>query len=450
MQQFDMIILGAGKGTRMNAALPKILHPLAGLPLVHHVCHLAHTLNVQLCVTVIAPDMKDVEQSLVTHFPKNKIAYQDKPLGTGHAVACAVDQVTLNSPYTLVHFADTPLVEATLIQEALSFMTAHAHHGVCVIGFDCPRDNAYGRVLLKENGTVDRIVEYKNATDQERHTLLCNSGLMLFRTQALKDVITSLKPNALTGEYYLTDAIELLQERGMDCGVLKGSEDDLRGINSQAELAQCEALYQHKCRQKFMTQGVTLLDPQSVYFSYDTQVAADVVIEPHVFFGPGVRVESGAHIYGFSHIQGAVIGQGAKVGPFARLRPGAVLGQDTRVGNFVEIKNTTLGQGSKASHLTYLGDAEIGTHVNIGAGTITCNYDGYRKSKTIIEDGVFIGSNSALIAPISIGQGALVAAGSTLTKDVPADALTVARAPQKDLPQGGKKFRSKALQEKVA
>jgi bifunctional UDP-N-acetylglucosamine pyrophosphorylase / glucosamine-1-phosphate N-acetyltransferase len=427
----NILILAAGKGTRMRSALPKVLHPLAGFPLIWHVRRTAEALAPQALVGIIGPEQEMDPVAVLFHpWP---VAVQAERLGTGHAVQTGVAALpadTASDSLTVVLYGDTPLLQADIIRGMADRLLAVPAAALCVLGFHTADSTAaYGR-LETAQGQVQAIVEYADASPAQRALTLCNSGVMVFRHGALLQLLPLLENTNSKGEYYLTDTVRHARALGLECLVAETASDAVLGVNSRAELAVLEGLLQARLRQRHLDAGVTLLAPDTVTFAADTVLAADVLIEPHVFFGPGVTVDTGVTIRGFSHIEGAAIGAGCVVGPFARLRPGTVLAEDVRIGNFVETKAARLGTGAKANHLSYLGDADIGAHSNIGAGTITCNYDGVRKSRTVLGEGVFVGSNTALVAPVTIGDGALIGAGSVITRDVEPGALALSRAEQ--------------------
>ncbi len=407
----------------MRSALPKVLHKVAGLSLVGHALRNALAAQIDRLAVVIGPDRPDVRAEIL-----QQVFEQHERLGTAHAALQARPALAAGCTSVILAFGDTPLVRAQTLQ-ALADAVERGGAGVAVMGFRPADPTGYGRILLQE-GTVSAIREHKDANAEERAVPLCNGGLMALAGAHALALLEAIDNKNAQSEYYLTDCVALARARGLSVALIEVEAQEALGVNDRAQLAQCEGVMQTRLREHHLLAGVTLHAPETVFFAMDTHIAADVVVEPHVVFGQQVVIETGAVIHAFSHLEGARVGQGASVGPFARLRPGTVLGADTKVGNFVEIKNTALHEGAKASHLSYLGDAEIGAHANIGAGTITCNYDGYNKYRTIIGAAAFIGSNSALVAPVSIGAGALVGAGSTITQNVPADALALTRAPQ--------------------
>jgi len=444
-----VVLLAAGKGTRMKSDIPKVLHPIAGQPMVRHALAAADALGAERCVVVVGPGMEDVERA-VAPLPT---AVQRRQQGTADAVLAARDVLAdfhdgRGEPTVLVLYADTPLIRTETLARMVEARRAGA--AVVVLGFRPDDPAEYGRLLLDGAGGLQAIVEYRDADEAQRAVTLCNSGVMAVSAAMLWDLLDRVGNDNAKGEYYLTDIVALARADGLACSVVEGDAAEVLGVNSRNDLAVAEMAWQRARRAAAMADGATLLDPDTVWFSHDTRVGRDVVIGPSVVFGPGVTIADGAEIRAFSHLEGAEVGSGATVGPFARLRPGARIAAQARVGNFVEIKNALLGEGAKANHLSYVGDAEVGAGANIGAGTITCNYDGYLKHRTEIGAGAFIGSNTALVAPVSVGEGALVGAGSTITTDVPADAIAVTRAPQTVKRRAARIYRERKLAEKAA
>ncbi len=444
------VILAAGRGTRMKSARPKVMHEVAGLPMVGHVVKLALSLDCSNIALVTAPGMDDVAACARALAGEVDVAIQKEQHGTAHAVLAAKPVLGDVEGILLVLYGDTPLLTKATVEQLLAALHDDKHCAVAVLGFVPEDAGAYGRLVLAADGTLEKIVEAKDATDDEREIELCNSGVMAIRGALAWSLLEKIKNTNAKKEYYLTDIAHIARAAGYTALVVEADADEVLGVNARGELALAEAIFQYRARQKFMDAGVTLIDPDSVFFAADTVIAPDVVIEPNVFFGPGVSIASGAHIKAFSHIEGASIGANTTVGPFARLRPGTTLGADVKIGNFVELKAADVKGGAKISHLSYIGDASVGEDANIGAGTITCNYDGYLKYKTTIGNNVFIGSNSALVAPVTIGDGAMVGAGSVITEDVAADALALARGKQTALVDGAKTFRDKKSAEKKA
>ncbi|ARU01130.1 bifunctional protein GlmU [Yoonia vestfoldensis] len=421
-----VIILGAGLGTRMNSDLPKVLHPIAGAPMLVHAMQAAMVLDPLRCVVVAGYEAAQVEKAALAHDPDVTVVVQGEQLGTGHAVAQAQAALADFDGDALVLYGDTPFIRPDTLE---AMIEARQSHDIVVLGFEAEEPGRYGRLIVKD-GQLDRIVEYKDASEDERAVTLCNSGVIAADCATLFDLVAAIGNDNAAGEYYLTDIIAIARARGLTATVVECAEAETLGINSRFELAQAEAVFQNAARMTALDDGVTLVAPETVYFAYDTVIGRDAVIEPNVVFGPGVTVESGAMIRAFSHLEGCHVSRGAIVGPYARLRPGAELAENTRIGNFVEVKNAVIAEGAKVNHLSYIGDAEIGPRSNIGAGTITCNYDGVSKHQTSIGADVFIGSNTMLVAPVNVGDAAMTASGSVITRDVPPGDLAVARARQ--------------------
>ncbi len=432
------IILAAGKGTRMKSKLPKVMHELAGRSMLGHVLGSVARLDAKRTAVVVGPDMEAVSQAVAPV----ACVVQPEPLGTGDAVKAARDVLDGFEGAVLVLFGDTPFISSATLVNMIEARRADPAPAVVVLGFRPADPGAYGRLVV-DGGGLQAIVEARDASPEELAIDLCNSGVMAIDGQELFALIDAIGNDNAKGEFYLTDIVRIARGRGLTCVHIEADESELLGVNSRADLAVAEAIMQQSLRAGAMAGGVTLTDPSSVWFSFDTELASDVTIGPNVFFGPGVSVAAGAQIKAFSHIEGAQIAAGATVGPFARLRPGARIGEGARVGNFVEIKNALLEPGAKVNHLSYVGDARVGTGANVGAGTITCNYDGFNKSHTDIGAGAFIGSNTALVAPVKIGDGAIVGAGSTISKDVAGDALALTRAEQAVVKGWAAKFRER-------
>lgn len=438
MTAIAAIILAAGKGTRMKSDLHKVLHPVAGRPMLLHLMDSVDSLAPERKVVVVgdkADQLRDVLGDTAD------IALQEPQLGTGHAVQQAEGALAGFAGDVLILYGDVPFVPAATMRDMLARLHAPDAPAVVVLGFDAADPHHYGRVIADGGGRIARMVEYKDANDAERACTICNSGLMAVRAADLFALLARVTNANAAGEYYLVDIVNLAIADGRACALVLTQEADVQGINSRAELAGAETAWQARRRRRAMDDGVTLVAPESVWFSHDTEIGRDVLIEPNVWFGPGVRIADTVVIRGFSHIEGATIGSGAEIGPFARLRPGTELGEKAKIGNFVEVKKSRIGRGAKANHLTYLGDADVGAGANVGAGTITCNYDGFLKYRTEIGEGAFIGSNSALVAPVSIGAGAIVAAGSVITADLQPDALGIARGNQENKPNWARRFR---------
>ncbi|MBK8862241.1 MAG: bifunctional UDP-N-acetylglucosamine diphosphorylase/glucosamine-1-phosphate N-acetyltransferase GlmU [Sphingomonadales bacterium] len=433
------VILAAGKGTRMKSDLHKVLHPIAGKSMLMHLLDSVEALGPMRKVVIVGSGKEQLETAVAG--TGCAIAVQEPQLGTGHAVQQAEVALSGFDGDVLILYGDVPFVPADTMRVMLARLGEADQPAVVVLGFEPSDGLQYGRVIASDSGRIEKMVEYKDATPAERDCRLCNSGLMAVRSQDLFALLSRVGKDNAAGEYYLVDIVNIAIADGRACAVITTDPFDVAGINSRAELAEMEAQWQARRRQQAMDEGATLVAPDTVWFSHDTDIGRDVLIEPNVFFGPGVTIADKVSIRGFSHIEGATIASGAEVGPFARLRPGAVLEEKAKVGNFVEVKKARLGKGAKASHLTYLGDADVGAGANIGAGTITCNYDGFLKYRTEIGAGAFIGSNSALVAPVSIGEGAIVAAGSVVTADVHADALAIARGSQEMKPNWARRFR---------
>ncbi len=417
--------------------MPKPLHPVAGRPMILHALDAVAPLSPARCVVVIGPEMEALAQA-VAPCP---VAVQAVPRGTGDAVRAGYGAGD-DSTDVLVLYGDTPLVSSATLQAMLERRRRPDNPAVVVSGMTPPVPTGYGRLVV-ENDQLQAIVEEKDASPLQRDIRLCNGGIMVFDGALLPELLTSLTTANAKGEYYLTDTIAAARARGRICAYVDIPHEDVLGVNTRAELAAVEALMQRRLRARAQENGATLQDPETTYFAWDTVLGQDVTVEPSVFFGPGVRVGDNVTIRAFSHLDGVTVEPGAVVGPFARLRPGSRVGEGCHVGNFVELKNTTLDAGAKANHLTYLGDAHVGAGANIGAGTITCNYDGFTKARTTIGAGAFIGSNAALVAPVTIGQDALVAAGSVITADVSADTLALTRAAQAHTPARGMATRRK-------
>lgn len=421
-----IIVLAAGKGQRMRSRLPKPLHAIGGLSMLGHALRTAARLAPARLAVVIGPEMEAARAEALRHAPAAAVVVQERQAGTADAVLAARTVLAAHQGDVLVVYADTPLLEAATIERLRGALDSGA--SVAVLGFEARDPAGYGRLITGGVGELLAIREDRDAGPAERDIRLCNAGVIALRTPDPVGLLGRIGNANAKGEYYLTDAVRLTREDGLSAAFVTCPEPEVMGVNSRVELAAAEAAFQQRARRHAMLGGATLIAPDTVWFSYDTVIGQDVTIEPNVFFGPGVVVEDGAHILGNCHIAGARIGTGARVGPFARLRPGAELAQDVHIGNFVEVKNARLHKGAKANHLAYIGDGTVGAAANIGAGTIFCNYDGFNKNLTEVGAGAFIGSNSALVAPVRIGAGAYVAAGSTITKNVAPDALVMERA----------------------
>ncbi len=439
-RSLQIILLAAGKGTRMKSDQPKVMHAIAGRSMLGHVLALAKRAGAAEVAVVIGPDMDDVRAEALSHLSGAQIFVQQEQRGTGDAVLAARVAIEGHDGDVLVLYGDTPLIELETLLQLRKALSEDAQ--LAVLGFHAADPSGYGRLLSEPDGTLNAIREHKDASDAERQISLCNSGVLAFHAKHLLSLLDRIGNANANGEYYLTDAVEVARGDGLKAVAITCPEEEVLGINSRAQLAQAEGIYQRRARQKAMDGGATLIAPATVWFSYDTQIGRDVVIEPNVFMAPGVTIADGALIRANCHLEGAEIGKDVKVGPFARLRPGTKLASGAFIGNFVEVKNTTMGEGAKASHLSYLGDGVVGSRANIGAGTIFCNYDGFNKARTTIGEGAFIGSNSALVAPVTIGKGAFVGSGSVICKDVSADALALSRAAQEEKPGWAAKFRA--------
>ena len=425
-----LIVLAAGMGTRMNSDLPKVLHQVAGAPLLVHALKSAAQIEAARCIVVAGHGAEAVGKAAKSWDETIELVLQPEQKGTGHAVDMARTALADFTGDVIVLYGDTPFIQP----ETLAAMqAARRDHDVVVLGFSAKDPGRYGRLVM-EGDSLQRIVEYKDATETERAITLCNSGVIAADCTQLFDLIAQISNANASGEYYLTDVVGLARAHGLSATAVTCDEAETMGINSRAELAQAEAAFQARARANLLADGITLTAPETVFLAHDTVIGRDSVIEPHVVFGPNVTVESGATIRAFCHLEGCHVSRGAVIGPYARLRPGAELAEDVRVGNFVEIKNAILDEGAKVNHLSYIGDAHVGAASNIGAGTITCNYDGVMKHRTEIGARAFIGSNTMLVAPVRVGHGAMTGSGSVITRDVPDDALAVARADQQTKP----------------
>ncbi len=441
------IILAAGQGTRMKSALPKVLHEVGGRAMLDWSIAAASNTGAAKTIVVAGKHSPAVADHVAKVLGDGASAIQDPPLGTAHAVRAAANALAGFDGDVIILYGDAPFVPPERIEEMFAMRAAHG--GLVVLGFKAADPTGYGRLMLGADGVVERIVEHKDASESERANRLCNSGVMCADAKLLFELLAQVKNENAKGEYYLTDVVALGRAAGHKTHVLIGEESDALGVNSKVELAAAEAGFQKRARIAAMEAGVTLIDPDTVFFSYDTEIAADVVIEPNVFFGKGVKVGKGARVHAFCHFEKTEIGENAEIGPFARFRPGSKLGKKTKIGNFVEVKNSVLGDGAKASHLSYIGDTDVGAGANIGAGTIVCNYDGFDKYRTTIGAEAFIGSNTALVAPVKIGDRAYTGTGSVITRDVPDGALGVARGRQTNLEGWADKNREKKRAEKA-
>ena len=438
---FAVVILAAGQGTRMRSDTHKVLHPIAGKALLMHLLDSVDRLGAERRVVVVGKGRDQVEKAIAGR--NVTIAHQAEQKGTAHAVQQAREALAGYDGAVLILYGDTPFVEPETLKRMLDRLDGGGGPGVVVLASTPADPLNYGRIMLGEGDRIAKMVEFKDATDEERAVRLCNSGMMAVRAEDLFRWLDQVGNDNAAGEYYLPDVVNIAAAEGRDAVVIEGDPYETAGVNSRAELAHLELDWQRRRREQALQDGATLIDPESVWFAADTKLGRDVTVEPHVVFGPGVEIADGATIKAFSHIEGATISTKAVIGQFARLRPGAKIGEKAKVGNFVEVKKAVLGPGAKVNHLSYIGDADIGADANIGAGTITCNYDGFGKYNTVIGEGAFIGSNSALVAPVTVGDGAIVGAGSVITKDVDADSLAVERSEQKGIAGWAKRFREK-------
>jgi bifunctional UDP-N-acetylglucosamine pyrophosphorylase/glucosamine-1-phosphate N-acetyltransferase len=430
------IVLAAGKGTRMRSRLAKVLHTVAGRPMLAHVIATAEAAGAAPIVVIVAPGGDAVAKAAAPH----RVAIQAEQRGTGDAVKAARAALDGFAGDVVILYGDSPLIRP---QTLAAMRRQRQGEAITVLGIRVSGASPYGRLVLGADGALERIVEALDATEAERRIDLCNSGVMLIDGAHLFDLLDRIGNDNAKGEYYLTDIVGAARQAGLSCRVVEAPAEEALGVNSRAELAAAERVMQARLRLAAMDNGATLIDPDSVWFSFDTKIGRDVTVEPNVVFGTGVTIGDGVAIRAFSHIDQAVVESGAVIGPYARLRPGASIGCGAHIGNFVEIKNARIDDGAKANHLTYIGDAEIGAGANIGAGTITCNYDGFVKSRTIVGPGAFIGSDTTLVAPVTVGAGAFTAAGSTITQDVPGDSLAIARGKQASKPGWATAFRAR-------
>ena len=439
--KFSVVILAAGQGTRMRSDTHKVLHPIAGRPMLLHLLATVEAMGAERRVVVVGKGREQLEAALDGNGVMTALQAEQK--GTGHAVQMAEEALAGFDGPVLILYGDTPFVTQETLERMLKRLAEVDDPGVVVLASSPADGKTYGRVILGDGDRISKMVEYKDANEAERAVKLCNSGMMAVGSKDLFRWLARVGNENAAGEYYLPDIVMIAKEEGRAPVAIEGEPFETAGVNSRAELAHLELDWQRRRREEALELGATLIDPESVWFSADTELGRDCTIEPHVVFGPGVKIADGATIRAFSHIEGATISTGCEVGPFARLRPGAVLGEGAKVGNFVEVKKAALGKGAKANHLSYIGDASVGEKANIGAGTITCNYDGFGKYRTEIGAGAFIGSNSALVAPVSIGDGAIVGAGSVVTRDVAADELAIARGEQKGFAGWAARFRAR-------
>ena len=431
-----LILLAAGKGTRMQSDLPKVLHAVAHAPLLEHAMASGAALSPARTVVVAGHGADQVRAAAQAFDDEAQVVVQEEQLGTAHAVGQAREALAGFDGTAIVLYGDTPFVQTETLENMCAALETN---DVVVLGFDATDPARYGRLVM-QGDSLDRIVEYKDATDEERAITLCNSGVVACKSHLLFDLIDAVGNDNASEEYYLTDIIGIARERGLKATAVTCDEAETMGVNSRADLAAADAAFQSRARAAMLEDGITLMAPDTVYFARDTYIGRDTVIEPNVVFGPGVTIESGATIRAFSHLEGCHVARGGVIGPYARLRPGSELSEDVRIGNFVEVKNAQIAEGAKVNHLSYIGDATIGAKANIGAGTITCNYDGVMKHHTHIGANAFIGSNTMLVAPVHIGDGAMTGSGSVITSDVEADALALARAHQVEKPGMARKL----------
>jgi len=440
-RRFAVIILAAGQGTRMRSDTHKVLHPIANRPLLLHLLDRVDALGAEKRVVVLGKGREQVEAAIAGRGVE--IAVQAEQKGTGHAVQQAANALAGYDGPVIILYGDTPFVESETLGRMLDRLNGASGPGIVVLASSPADPLRYGRIILGEGDRIAKMVEYKDATDEERAVRLCNSGMMAVRGSDLFRWLAQVGNDNAAHEYYLPDIVNIAAAEGREAVVIEGDPYEAAGVNSRAELAHLELEWQRRRREQALEEGATLIDPESVWFAFDTRLGRDVTVEPHVVFGPGVSVADGATIHAFSHIEGATIGAKASIGPFARIRPGTSLGEKSKVGNFVELKKAEVAEGAKVNHLSYVGDASVGANANIGAGTITCNYDGFGKYRTVIGAGAFIGSNTALVAPVSVGDGAIVGAGSVITRDVEPDSLAVERNEQKGVAGWARRFRER-------
>ncbi len=443
MNNISIIILSAGKGTRMKSELPKVMHRVAGREMVNMVIDEAKKLNPKNITLVVSPEMEIFYNKIKNEHKNQQIDFviQKERKGTGHAVSCTMSTFNDNKKLhkkVLILYGDTPLISHKTLEKMLQKIDDFS---LCLLGFDDEKENAYGRLVINDSCHLEKIVEFKDADEIERKIALCNSGVIAVDGDALPHLLSQIKNNNSAQEFYLTDIVAIANNLGLKCTFIKTNITEVLGVNSRVELANIEKIKQKQIRQKMMENGVTLVSPKTVHFNFDTEISQDTIIHPNVVFGSAVKIASNVEIKSFCHIEGAHIQKNAVIGPFARIRPQSEIHENVHIGNFVEIKKSQIAKNSKINHLSYIGDSEIGENTNIGAGTITCNYDGFNKFKTKIGDNVFIGSNSALVAPVEIKNGAIVGAGSVITKNVENDDLAVSRASQTNISKGAIKFR---------
>jgi bifunctional UDP-N-acetylglucosamine pyrophosphorylase/glucosamine-1-phosphate N-acetyltransferase len=440
-RRFAVVILAAGQGTRMRSDIHKVLHPIASRPVLLHLLDCVDALGADKRVVVVGKGREQVEAAIAGR--DVTVAIQGEQKGTGHAVQQAAEALQGYNGPVVILYGDTPFVRAETLRRMIDRLNGDGGPGVVVLASSPADPLKYGRIVLGQGDRIAKMVEYKDATEEERAVRLCNSGMMAVRAEDLFRWLAKVGNDNVAGEYYLPDIVNIAAAEGREAVVIEGDPYEAAGVNSRAELAHLELEWQRRRREQVLEEGATLIDPESVWFAYDTKLGRDVTVEPHVVFGPGVRIGDGATIHAFSHIEGANIGAKAKIGPFARIRPGTRVADGAKAGNFVELKNADVGEGAKVNHLSYIGDTSIGARANIGAGTITCNYDGFAKHRTEIGVDAFIGSNTALVAPVRVGDGAIVGAGSVITRDVDADSLAIERNEQRCIIGWARRFRER-------
>ena len=438
IEKRSIIILAAGYGSRLKSSLPKVFHKIGGLALLDHVIKTASEISADKIVTVLNPKYKDFQSEVNENIVK---AFQPVPNGSADTVKCAMEKLTSSdSKWVYVLYGDIPLLSANSLNAMYNIAVLNPNTVVVVLAFDAGKDQNLGKLELAEKeGTIKRIVEAKDTTGKDKTVPLCNAGLLI-RRDVLNDLLYKIEPSKVTHEFYITEIVRLAYKEGFDCRYYEAPKEELSGANTRAELATLERYFQDRMREKIMNKGVTLVAPETVFFSYDTEIENDVTIHPYVVFGKNVKIKSGAEIGPFCVVEGAEV-KSAQVGPFSRLRPGSEIHDGAKIGNFVEIKNSIINEKTKVNHLSYIGDSDLGKNTNVGAGTITCNYDGFKKYRTEIGENVFIGSNSALVAPVKIANGAIIGAGSVITKDVDSDSLAVARGSQRNIKDWAVNFR---------
>jgi bifunctional UDP-N-acetylglucosamine pyrophosphorylase / glucosamine-1-phosphate N-acetyltransferase len=438
-KNISIIILAAGKGTRMKSELPKVMHKVAGREMLNMVIDTAKKSNPKNISIVISEEMERFKEKIIQTHPEIKISFviQKERKGTAHAVQTGLSALDKIAEKVVILYGDTPLISSQIIEKMIEKINKSA---LCVLGFHCFEENGYGRLVIDQEGHLARIVERKDSNDEEKKITLCNSGVVAVKGEQIESLLQQVKNENAAGEFYLTDIVGIANNNSLKSSFIETKEEEVLGVNSRVELAKVETIKQNQIRKEMMESGVTLLDPNSVYFSFDTKIAAETIIHPQVFFGQNVEIASNVEIRSFSHIEGAKIGAKSVIGPFARIRPETEIGEEVRIGNFVEVKKSKIKKGAKVNHLSYVGDSYVDELANIGAGTVTCNYDGYNKFKTRIGKNVFIGSNSSLVAPVEIADGAVVGAGSVITEDVLKDELAIARSKQTNISDGGKSY----------